>query len=176
MDTCSVINLDNAAFSNKENDVKQQMINVIIKDAFRSTDLRQIGRSPRFFDTSNPINMVQEGLKIWSGFKASAYQSQLGCVLAIDNIFKFMSTKTCLDRLFEIEKKCHSRHQAEQVAKLEFCGKPVIADWGNNRSYFVQDIDYDTSPLKHTFVYNGQEINLAAYFKNVYGKILKNMN
>jgi hypothetical protein len=30
----------NSSFSNKENDVKQQLINVIIKDAFRSTDLR----------------------------------------------------------------------------------------------------------------------------------------
>jgi hypothetical protein len=57
MDSVCVVNL-NDTFSNKENDVKQQIINVIIKDAFRSTDLRQIGRSPRFFDTSNPINMI----------------------------------------------------------------------------------------------------------------------
>ena len=63
----------NGTFSNKENDVKQQIVNVIIKDAFRSTDLRQIGKTPRFFDTSNPIVMQREGLKIWSGFKASAY-------------------------------------------------------------------------------------------------------
>ena len=100
----------------------------------------------------------------------------MGCVLAIDNIFKFMSTKTCLDRLMEIEQKCHSKHQAEQVAKLEFCGTPIIADWGNSRSYFVQDIDYGTSPLKHVFSYNGQEINLATYFKNVYNKVLRHMN
>jgi hypothetical protein len=38
-DTQCVVNL-NGTFSNKENDVKQQIINVIIKDAFRSTDLR----------------------------------------------------------------------------------------------------------------------------------------
>jgi hypothetical protein len=51
-----VVNL-NGTFSNKENDVKQQIVNVIIKDAFRSTDLRQIGKTPRFFDTTNPIVM-----------------------------------------------------------------------------------------------------------------------
>ena len=39
------------SFSNKDNDVKQQLINVIIKDAFRSTDLKQVGKTPRFFDT-----------------------------------------------------------------------------------------------------------------------------
>lgn len=61
----------------------------------------------------------------------------MGCVLAIDNIFKFMSTKSCLDRIYEISQKCHSKHQAEQVCKLEFRDKPIIADWGNSRSYFV---------------------------------------
>lgn len=72
VETCTIVTL-NGTFSNKENDVKQQLINVIIKDAFRSTDLRQIGKTPRFFDTSNPINLPDQGLKIWSGFKASAY-------------------------------------------------------------------------------------------------------
>jgi hypothetical protein len=45
------------------------MINVIIKEAMRSTDLKQIGKAPRFFDLS------EKGLKIWSGFKASAFNS-----------------------------------------------------------------------------------------------------
>lgn len=56
VDSCCTVSL-NDTFSNKDNDVKQQIINVIIKDAFRSTDLRQIGKTPRFFDTSNPIVM-----------------------------------------------------------------------------------------------------------------------
>ena len=49
-------------------------------------------------------------LKMWSGFKASAFQSELGVTLAIDNIFKFMSTTTCLDRIYEIKRECHSEH------------------------------------------------------------------
>lgn len=88
IDTCAVVTLG-GSFSNKENDVKQQLINVIIKDAFRSTDLKQVGKTPRFFDTKNPLLLHDQGLKIFSGFKASAYNSSLGCVLAIDNIFKF---------------------------------------------------------------------------------------
>ena len=100
----------------------------------------------------------------------------MGCVLAIDNIFKFMSTKTCLDRINEIRQKSHSAHQAEQVSKLEFRDKPIIADWGNSRSYFVQDVDFETSPLKHTFSYNGRMINLAQYFKDVYGKTVRDVN
>jgi hypothetical protein len=51
------------------------MINVIIKEAMRSTDLKQIGKAPRFFDVLNPIDLSEKGLKIWSGFKASAFNS-----------------------------------------------------------------------------------------------------
>jgi len=35
----------------------------------------------------------------------------MGCTLAIDNIFKFMSTTSCLAKLRELEQKAHSSHQ-----------------------------------------------------------------
>jgi aubergine-like protein len=60
-------------FNNKDNDVSQNLINVILKQAFRETNLKQLGRSPRFFDVSNPVNLDRFGLRMWSGFKASAF-------------------------------------------------------------------------------------------------------
>ena len=89
-------------FKNQDNDVSQNLINVILKQAFRETNLKQLGRSPRFFDVHNPTDLPDIGLRMWSGFKASAFQSELGCTLAVDNIFKFMSTKSCLQKIKEI--------------------------------------------------------------------------
>ena len=86
-------------FENKANEISQNLINVILKQAFRETNLKQLGRSPRFFDVNNPTNLPNIGLRMWSGFKASAFQSELGCTLAVDNIFKFMSTTTCLQKM-----------------------------------------------------------------------------
>ena len=53
--------------------MSQNLINVIIKQAFRDTDLKQIGKIPRFFDTKNVIDLAQSKLRILSGFKASAF-------------------------------------------------------------------------------------------------------
>ena len=100
-DLMSIVNMD-AEFANKDNSVAQNLINIIVKQGFRDTSLKQIGRSPRFFDVSKPINLENCGLKIWSGFKASAFNSESGITLAIDSIFKFMSTKTCLQRIDEL--------------------------------------------------------------------------
>ena len=55
---------------------------------------------------TNPIVLERQGLKIWSGFKASAFNSENGITLAIDSIFKFMSTTTCLSRMYEIKEQC----------------------------------------------------------------------
>jgi hypothetical protein len=63
----------NGKFENQDNTVSQNLINVIIKQAFRDTDLKQIGKIPRFFDTKNVIDLAQSKLRILSGFKASAF-------------------------------------------------------------------------------------------------------
>ena len=47
----------NDEFSNKDNDVKQTVLNLIINQAFRETNLRQIGKSPRFFDINKAIDL-----------------------------------------------------------------------------------------------------------------------
>ena len=63
----------NDEFVNKDNDIKQTVLNLIINQAFRETNLKQIGRSPRFFDHSGTINLARQGLMIIPGFKASAF-------------------------------------------------------------------------------------------------------
>lgn len=100
-DQVTTVNMS-GEFANKDNTVAQNLINIIVKQAFRDTTLKQIGRSPRFFDVQNPLILERQQLQIWSGFKASAFNSESGITLAIDSIFKFMSTTSCLQRIYEI--------------------------------------------------------------------------
>jgi hypothetical protein len=50
----SVNLVENSTIADSQ-DVMYQLLNIIIKDAFRDTDLKQIGKAPRFFDMKNPI-------------------------------------------------------------------------------------------------------------------------
>lgn len=76
-----------------------QILNVIVKQAMSETGLLQFGHRPRFFDSSNPIDVPELDMSIWGGFKASAYKYQSGCALILDNCTRFMSTKTVLHRV-----------------------------------------------------------------------------
>mmetsp|Transcript_12297 Transcript_12297/g.16684 ORF Transcript_12297/g.16684 Transcript_12297/m.16684 type:complete len:91 (-) Transcript_12297:1403-1675(-) len=84
------------------------IFNLIINQAFRETNLKQIGRSPRFFDLEKPIDLSRQNLMIMPGFKASAFQTELGCTLAIDSVFKFMCTTTCLSKIKELYGRSNS--------------------------------------------------------------------
>ena len=123
-----MVNLD-GNFNNQDNTVGQNLINIILKDAFRDTDLKQIGKTPRFFDVSNAMDLTQQNLRIMSGFKASVNQTHLGPTLVMDSIFKFMSTTSCLQRINEIRQYCNNNSDMwMNKARSEFQFASIIVN------------------------------------------------
>lgn len=57
----------------EDHHVAHTLLNIIIKEAFRQTHLRQIGKIPRFFDTTKAIEIPGADLQVWPGFRASAF-------------------------------------------------------------------------------------------------------
>lgn len=80
----------------EDHSIMHTLLNIIVKQAFRETNLRQIGRQPRFFDVSKAIEVEGSGLQACPGFRASAFNYTSGLTIVIDNINKFISNKTCL--------------------------------------------------------------------------------
>ena len=92
----------------------------------------------------------------------------MGCTLAIDSVFKFMTTTTCLEKIHELKSRTNSEHQFEQAVKLEFNRKSVIGNWGAKRTYIVHDIDFEKSVTEFKFTFNGAEKSIAEYFDQQY--------
>ena len=86
----------------------------------------------------------------------------------MDSIFKFMSTRSCLDRIDELQRAAKNQHHWEQMVKLEYAGQAIIANWGNRRTYIVTDIEFNSNPLKQTFEFHGQQVSVADYFQSCY--------
>jgi hypothetical protein len=85
--------------------ISQNLINVILKNAFRETNLTQIGKAPHFFDCDpkSSINIDKLRMRVFPGYKATTCINEIGCTIVIDSMFKFMSTSTCLDRMNELK-------------------------------------------------------------------------
>ena len=87
--------------------------------------------------------------------------SESGVTVAVDTLFRFMSTITCLDKIRQLKKQATSDHRFKELVQSEVIGSSVIADWGNKRTYQVSDIDYDANPVNKMFVYNNEEVCVA---------------
>jgi hypothetical protein len=155
----------------EDHNVFHTLLNIIIKDAFRGTSLKQIGKAPKFFDMQKGVSLPDSGLMMWPGFKASAFSYQSGITLVIDNINKFMSTVSCLDRINEIFERDGKYAQAKILK--EFKGKSIVAQWGNKKTYIVRDVIFTLNPLTHTFCHDGNVISVAQYFVATYGLKVK---
>ena len=88
----------------------------------------------------------------------------MGLTLAADNIFKFMTTTSCLDKIRKIMSESSDPAVARNRVKAEFTGKSIVANWGIKRTYIVSGVDFDQNPSTHKFVWNEKEITLAEYF------------
>lgn len=159
---------------NNQNSVVQGIFNIIFKTAFRQTHLRQIGRDPKFFDYERPVTddkLTAMRLQVLKGYKASVFMSETGITVAVDTLFRFMSTISCLDKIRELKKQAGSNDaKYKQLVTDQVIGSSVIADWGNKRTYQIADIDFDANPVNKKFVYNNEEICIAQYMADVYEK------
>lgn len=61
---------------------------------------------------SKSVEIEGTDLQMWPGFRASAFNYQAGLALVIDNVVKFMSTKSCLQRIYEIYDHCPHNPEA----------------------------------------------------------------
>jgi hypothetical protein len=107
-------------------------------------------------------------VEAWPGFKATACHYQVGYTIVVDNITKFMSTKTCLDRIYELRSNRKIRN-VEAVILNEFVGHSIIANWGNKRTYIVDDVIFDANPCNKFFMgKDDKKVSVAQYFEKTY--------
>lgn len=140
-----------ADFINSKNSVCSAILNVIIKNAFRKTHLKQIGRDPWFFDYEDPIqddNLRAMKLQVLRGYKASIFITEVGVTVCVDTLFRFMSTITCLDKIYELKRQSNSDKEFMAKIETEIKGSSVVADWGHKRTYVIDDVDFTTNPVK----------------------------
>lgn len=159
----------------EDHHILHTLLNVIVKQAFRETNLRQIGRQPRFFDMSKAIEIAGSGLHACPGFRASAFNYTSGIAIVIDNINKFMSNITCLSRINEIFNSPEIKDKEGRIMK-EFQYKSVIGAYGHKKTYIVEDIDFKKNPVTMRFETNdGKKLSIAEYFLKTYDMKITDM-
>lgn len=108
----------------EDHPVALNFINSVVKACLRNSKLRQIGRSPLFFNPAQ-ANVFQNVIETWPGFFTSSWIYAKGLYLIIDNVSKFVSVQSCLDLIYE-----RLQRVDEDRVNREFEGAVVMTRYG----------------------------------------------
>lgn len=146
----------------------QMVLNVIIKRALRELGLLQVTRLPKYYNPKNITEIDHLGIKIWTGYTA---ELTLRCgtpLLNIDFSSKIIHRRSVLEVLEESRRQYGDRGDSWMLqAKSDLEGRIVMAKYGNNRCYRIDELCFEKNPT-HTFDQRGVPITYIDYFRRQY--------
>ena len=105
IEPCGSLTLDTEDFWRRKTSVVNQFLNLLVKRALRKSELVQIGNLPRFYDKSTLTAIPSHDLTLLEGFRTSSYFCESGLVLTIDNVSKFLRTRTVLQEMQQMKRE-----------------------------------------------------------------------
>ncbi|KAK9504298.1 hypothetical protein O3M35_010663 [Rhynocoris fuscipes] len=138
-----------------------QIMNIILRKCIQSLDYQLVGRN--FFNANAKISIEKYKMDIWPGFAASCSQHENDVLVRIDTLFKVMRRYTALDLLVEISS---NPGNWQDIYLKTIVGKVVLTTY-NNKTYRVDDVDFDVTP-ECTFIMRGERISYLDYYMKKY--------
>ena len=144
----------------------RQYLNVLIKRYFVEKNFTEWGMNSKFYDANNGYKIDEFYIEIYTGYKTSCevYQGFTPKVL-ID----FSSRILCSDNALYYINATKSSQEAREMLQ----GRSVVASYGNYRMYRVDDIDFNSDPMKTFTDDKGKTTSLADYYKARYNISVK---
>ncbi|NXP52120.1 PIWL1 protein, partial [Heliornis fulica] len=149
-----------------------QFYNIIFKRVLKMLNLQQIGHN--YYNPTDPINIPNHRLMIWPGFTSSILQYEQSIMLCIDVSHKVLRNETVLDFMYGLYYQVEEERFRVTCAK-ELIGLIVLTKY-NNRTYRVDDIDWDINPECTFKKADGSEIRYVDYYKRQYNQDIADLN
>ena len=147
-----------------------QILNIDLKSTLRNAKMTELGKIGQFYPKDEHKERIKEleeiGLTILRGFKFTLVPLNQGISLQIDVCSRVLQSRNLLE--------IFNGHPYDQN-KADFTGATIITKYGNYRTYSIEEIDYNQSPLS-TFhnEKKGAQMSYADYFKEAYGLKVSN--
>lgn len=111
--------------------------------------------------------MHRHGIQLWPGYETSIRQHERDILLCAQITNKVMRTETVMD----IFRKNRNHENFKQMCSAAVLGTTVLTGY-NNKTYRVDDITFDESPMS-TFDTKTGTISFMDYYKQKYNIIIR---
>ncbi|XP_041675230.1 LOW QUALITY PROTEIN: protein aubergine [Drosophila eugracilis] len=145
-----------------------QVLNLILRRAMEGLELQLVHRN--LFDPKAKINLENYRMELWPGYQTSIRQHERDILLCAELAHKVMRTDTLYNLLSEATRDSEDYQTA---FKREVIGMMVLTDY-NNKTYRVDDVDFNSTPLS-TFKTKDGEMSFVDYYKKRYNIIIRDL-
>ncbi|XP_065548859.1 piwi-like protein 1 isoform X2 [Lathamus discolor] len=149
-----------------------QFYNIIFRRLLKMLNLQQIGRN--YYNPNDPISIPNHRLMVWPGFTSSILQYEESIMLCVDVNHKVLRSETVLDFMYSLYYQVEEQRFRDTCAK-ELIGLIVLTKY-NNKTYRVDDIDWDANPQCTFRKSDGSEITYIDYYKRQYNQEITDLN
>lgn len=129
------------------------------------------GKDRAYYDFKSKQEITSMGLTLVSGYKASMDIYGERILLCSELSHKLINMTTCWDAMKANEYYRRDKALWREYCLREFVGETILTTY-NNKSYHIDDIDFDTNPTS-TFELKGEKISYMDYFGSRYHKIVR---
>ncbi|TRZ11972.1 hypothetical protein HGM15179_015141 [Zosterops borbonicus] len=145
--------------------------NVVFRRVMKILNMSLVGR--HFFEPAQATTLQKYSLHIWPGYAVSIKRKDGGLFLMVDAIHKIIRSESVLGMMQTIHAQSQRTFQDECTKQL--VGSVVMTRY-NNRTYRVDDIDWDKSPKDTFTLASGQEITFVEYYSKTHGITIRELD
>ncbi|XP_055936429.1 piwi-like protein Ago3 [Argiope bruennichi] len=148
------------------------LYNLLFRKVMRTLKMIQVGRN--YFNPKGGIPVPQHRLEIWPGYVTAVQEHEGGVMLNCDSSFRVLRTVTARDLMQEVSSQSRGGNVREQIVKtLIDC---VVLTRYNNKTYKIDDINWEMSPKSTFKSRDGPEISFIDYYKRSYDIQINDLN
>lgn len=130
------------------------------------------------FDPKEPTIIPQHKLEVWPGFVTAVDECQGGIMLCVDVTHRVLQQRTVLDTMAHAFQSARGNMENYKRNVVQATIGAVVLTRYNNKTYRIDDIDFDQTPMSTFAAKDGdniRQISYAEYYKNQYNIVLKDM-
>lgn len=140
-----------------------QFFNIIVRKCLSHMRLQLVGRN--YYDAAARIMIPQYELELWPGYITSIRQHESKILLCCEISHKIMRKENVLQVLNQCLREDSVNYR--RIFTQRIIGCVVLTDY-NNRTYRVDDIDWDVTPESTFSKSDGTKVSYIDYYRQVW--------
>ncbi|KAK2142285.1 hypothetical protein LSH36_977g02059 [Paralvinella palmiformis] len=146
------------------------LYNIIFRRVMSILKMCQVRQ--QYYDPHSAVPVPQHKLEVWPGYVTAVNEYEGGLMMLVDVSHRVLRTETVWDIMADV---VHTNPaNVRKVVTEKILGHVVLTRY-NNRTYTVDDIMWDKTPLSTFTSSSGQEMTFAEYYKKHHNKEISDL-